>query len=186
MLTHGHIRQVVWFCTKFFLFVIPCSLLWWWALPLYAYILGHVTTAFLQMIVSIPIDGCSVEKAGLFNTGTTLVFAMAGREFPLAIADLVKNIPPFVALILATARLSRLRRVKALMMGLSVLVIGHALYIILAFSFAESISRSPAIPTALAQLFLTLPFLLWVVLACWDKLTSFAASEGPQHQKDDL
>jgi hypothetical protein len=66
-----------------------------------------------------------------------------------------------------------------------VLVIGHALYIILAFAFAESISRSPAIPTALAQLFLTLPFLLWVLLAYWEKLATFWCGESSSDRKKD-
>lgn len=105
-----------------------------------------------------------MQAGGILNTATTLELTTAAGSYPLAMGQLATNTAPYVALVLATSGLSWFRRIKALAGGVSALVVSHIVYIVLAFQFAPAIRNAPDLPTVIAQLFLTLPFFLWIVL----------------------
>lgn len=144
--------------------------LWGYCLPTYSRILGTVTGAILSEILDVPLEGVRVEAQGLFNTRTALVFELAHRAPRLNVGALVFNVPLFLALMCLTPRLPWRRRVRATLAGLGIIVVGHVVFIVLAFRFASAIAGAPEIPTVLGELFLTLPVLLWIIFGYGDVL----------------
>lgn len=173
------IRSVALFFVKFLGLAPICLVLWWSLLPYYAHGLAITCTAILEHASLEPIHGVNVVAQGKVNTETILAFTLDGRERSIAVGLLATNVAPYVALVLATAGIRLARRLCILALGTGILILGHGVYLLVAFLFAEAISESPDIPTAIAQLFLTLPFLLWIVLAYWDRVVAvFATNEG--------
>lgn len=119
----------------------------------------------------------------LLNIDARLVFAIekdgAGTgELRFPIALLVTNMAPYLALVLATPGLRLLRRLFILILGAAILFAGHILFVVLALYYREAIAAAPHIPHAIAQFYLTLPFLLWIILAYWGKITASLADSG--------
>ncbi|HEO71048.1 MAG TPA: hypothetical protein ENN80_07275, partial [Candidatus Hydrogenedentes bacterium] len=159
------------FAVRFVVFAPLCLVLWWLVLPVYARILGAVSSAILEYIANVPIESYDVSNTGLtnekgiLNTGTRLTFLLddgTPRTMP-GLGSLVTNVAPFVALVLATSTLTLLRRAKIIAIGLPVLFAAHVGFVLIAF-----LAGASEFSTALAQLFITLPFLLWIVLAYWE------------------
>ena len=171
----ARVKGVASFAARFVVFGPLYLVLWWLVLPAYARLLGLVTSAVLKYIANIPVESFGVSNTGLtnpsgiLNTGTTLTFVVEGapRTMP-GLGSLVTNVAPFVALVLATSVLDIVRRAKIIGMGVPVLFVAHIAFIVVAFMAGAS-----EFSTAIAQLFITLPFLLWIVLAYWDKLASY-------------
>ncbi|MBN2310718.1 MAG: hypothetical protein JXR94_17225 [Candidatus Hydrogenedentes bacterium] len=159
--------SVILFVLRFALLAPLCLALWWLILPWYASALGFATRLMLNRFIEHPIDHVAVETAGLLNTSSALAFGAAGHERRIAVGQLVSNMAPYIALVLATRGLRVRRRIGALAVGAAVLIACHGLYLGLAYTWADSIAAHPQLPTALAQLFLTLPFLLWITLVYW-------------------
>jgi hypothetical protein len=158
------------------LVLIPLFLvLWGFVLPYYAEALGETTLPLMRLCSGMSIDSVDVVPDGQFNTQTRLRYNIAGRTPELNVGRLVFNVPPFIALMAITPGLRWRRRVKALLIGTAILFAGHVLFLLLAFVFSNRIAHAPELPTALAELFLTLPFLLWIVLGYWDKLAAYLA-----------
>ncbi|MCC6145743.1 MAG: hypothetical protein IT368_18200 [Candidatus Hydrogenedentes bacterium] len=175
--------SILLFCLKFIVFVSVLVFCWWkWLLPHYGWVLMQLSGGILVNVFGEPIVSGKIVPRGLLNTETILDFVMniggrnADRGFPITL--LVTNVPPFVALVLATSGLTLWRRTWMLLIGLLVLMVGHILYIVLALHFMQSVIANPQIPTAIAQFFLTLPFLLWIVLA-WDRIAGSWTTEAP-------
>jgi hypothetical protein len=175
--------SILLFCLKFVVFVGVLVFCWWkWVMPHYGWLLMQMSGGILVNVFGEPIVSGKIIAKGLLNTETLLDFVMSvdgrsiDRGFPITL--LVTNVPPFVALVLATSGISLLRRFSMLIIGLLVLMIGHVLYIVLALHFMQSVIANPQIPTAIAQFFLTLPFLLWIVLA-WDRIAGSWTTESP-------
>jgi hypothetical protein len=168
------VRKALLFSLGLLVLIPVCLILWGYVLPYYAQILGHAAAPAMRLMGT-PVESVDVKADGLFNTGTMLRFNI-GRHHPaLNVGALVFNVPPFVALMLLTPGLRWRRRLKALGIGVLVLCAGHLLYLLMAFAFSSRIAHSPEIPTALGELFLTLPFLLWIVLGYWERLAAFLA-----------
>jgi len=144
--------------------------LWWLALPWYGKVLLQATGMPLKYLLGMPIESGSIEVGGVLNTHTILTFVVEGHRRSMSIALLVTNLPPYIALVLATAGLTWKRRLLILFYGSSILCFFHVAFIILALRFYNIMQLESEIPTAVAQFFLTLPFMLWIVFAYWDRL----------------
>lgn len=95
------------------------------------------------------------------------------------------NVAPFLALVLATGGISWLRRLLTLLGGTAILVLGHVVYLCyLAWLFHKMVSQPGSmpppdvLPQVASQFFVILPFLLWVVLAYWDRLAGYFAEDN--------
>jgi hypothetical protein len=181
----SRMRPVFLFCLKFILVVPVCLVAWWGMVPAYTWGIGHLTSATLTAAAGADITGTAVERKGILNTGTELVFTVGGARRGMPITQVVSNVAPFLALVLATAGLSLRRRCAILAIGTGILILGHWAYLVFAFIFASRISASPHLPTALAQLFLTLPFLLWITLAYWGGLADLFGQEQDRSDGSD-
>ena len=160
-------KAVALFCLRF-LFIMPvCLVTWWLVLPWYAWCLGHIAEALLSAFSSMPVQEVRVVRAGILNTGTSLTFVLDHAKPSIQVAGVVSNLAPYVALVLATRSLPLRRRLAALAIGSGILWLGHQAYVTLALVFSSQIQAHPAAPRALGELFITLPFLLWIVLASW-------------------
>lgn len=200
-------RSVLLFCVKF-LFLAPlCLLLWWLILPAYTWLLGQLTGMVLKYLFHEPIlavrvlEGGGVSagtdlshgafvawivgvlKTAVSNTGTILAFLVGEQVRSFPVGMLATNIAPFAALILSTGGLGLIRRLKALGIGLAILVAGHVLYIPFAFVVSSKGGTASEIPNTLGEFFITLPFLLWIVLAYSRSIMSFLDS-GTSRRKD--
>ena len=169
----GGLGRITFFCLKFAVFSAVLLYLWWWKVqPLYVGLIGRIAGAILHNLTNVPVEAIKVEvdPSGVLSTETTLVFIVEGRRKLIDVAYLVANIPPFFALVLATPGLAFKRMRNALLIGLAVLATGHILYLVLMLRFSGQAQESPEIPTAIGLFLLTLPFLLWIALAYWDKV----------------
>ena len=173
-------RGPLWFCVKFLVFVSVLVMLWWWLLlPGYGWLLGQATGQVLRFAGGLPIEAVRIDAKGVCNTGTDLVFTVGGARRAIHIALLATNVPPYWALVLATAGLAFWKRVRVLIYGTVVLCLCHGAFIITVMRFQKELMKASEIPTAVVQFFLTMPFLLWIAFAYWDKITSAAGSADP-------
>ena len=163
-------RAIAIFAIRFLLASLILVPLWWLAVPAYGWLLVQGCGVILRGIFGMDITAGNIEVSGIMNTESLLILYVGEHPTSMKFVQIITNLSPFVALILATPRLSLRRRATALMLGTAVLCGGHALFIILALRFAVSLQHTPEIPTAMTQFFLTLPFLLWIVLAYWRRL----------------
>jgi hypothetical protein len=166
-------KSILWLCLRFIVLAPICLVLWLMVLPAYTWFVGHVAALFLRYIVQTPIDDVIVTKAGLLNTDTQLAYVIGPRMPTMKdIGHLVTNIAPFIALVLATPALGVWRRLKILGIGIAIIFAFHAATIILRF-----VAGRTTLPTAIGFIAITLPFLLWIVLAYWDKLMAYLGSD---------
>jgi len=166
----GRAHKLAFFCVRFAIFIPPLVILWWEFLPVYGYLLVQTAGSVLRYVLSVPIESGFIQAEGVFNTDSKLVFVVAGHERALPIALLVTNIPPYLALILATAGLGLWKRLRVLAYGSGILMLGHIAFLVIVLRFQETLQQASEVPTAAIQFFLTLPFLLWIVLAYWDRI----------------
>lgn len=177
-------RSIILFCLRFLALVLFFVVLWWLVLPYYGYLLAQASGATLRYLLKVPIEYGYIEQAGILNTKSMLVYGVGGRESRLPIALLVTNVPPYVALVLATLGLAWKRRIVILLWGTAILSAGHALFIVCALKFQQAAIAAATdtqhlseVPTAIAQFYLTLPFLLWIVFAYWERIASYLGDE---------
>lgn len=176
----GRGKGPVWLCVKFLVLAILCLFIWLQALPYYAPVVGHATALVLKYILQKPVEDVIVKAKGFMNTETGLTFVMGGRLLTMNdLGKLTTNIAPFVALVLATSGLTILRRLRILAIGISIIFLSHVAIIALRFTS----SGRAAIPNAIGLIAITLPFLLWIVLAYWDKLLEFFAEDDPSEDE---
>lgn len=175
------------FCVKFVVFVVVLVVLWWWlVLPFYGKLLLQVTGMPLKYLLKMNIESGVLIVDGVLNTKTIMAFVVDGHRRGMPIALLVTNLPPYVALVLATAGITLKRRILILLYGCGILCFFHASFIILALRLSNVMTPGSEIPTAVVQFFLTLPFMLWIVFAYWGKLTAFFSDSSatvPQDSK---
>lgn len=165
------------FCRTFLELTIILSVIWWLLLPQYGYALAQLSGGVLLNALQVPVEAARIEPYGILNTESYLVIVVNGRPLSFPIALLVTNMAPYLALVLATPGLRLFRRLFILVFGAGLLMAGHITFIVLALYFREQIAAAPNIPTAVAQFYLTLPFLLWIILAYWGKIA--ASDAGP-------
>jgi len=172
-------RNAVWLCLRFIVLAPICLVLWLLVMPAYAWVLGQVTMLILKYIFQYPIEDVTVAKAGLLNTGTSLAYVMGGLTRTMSdVGHLVANVAPYVALVLATPKLRWLRRLRILGIGFAIIFAFHVATILLRFLAG----RTP-LPTAIGFIAITLPFLLWIVLAYWDKLLAYLGNDESTHSQ---
>jgi hypothetical protein len=172
------------FVIKFCIGIVVLVGIWWeLVLPTYGWMLGKVTGLIASTLLGVPVDGVVVKVDGLFNTHTMLEFAVGERRPAMPIAQLVTNIPPYIALVLATAGIALGKRLRILAYGCGILIVGHVLFLCTLLRFQESLLAHPQIPVAIIQLFLTLPFLLWIVFAYWDRISALLRESAEEGKK---
>ncbi len=159
------VRSVLVFCGKFLVLVVVLTLLWWWAVPLYGYVLMQICGGILRYALGVPIEAGYIEAAGLFNTETKLIWVIGESRPAMPLAMLVTNVPPYLALVLATAGIALWRRVRILAYGLSILVAGHVAFIVVMLRFQKALEQASDVPQTVIQFYVALPFLLWIVFA---------------------
>lgn len=167
------------FVIKFLVGIVVLVGIWWqFLLPGYGWLLGKICGALASTLLGVPVDGSTILVDGLFNTHTTLEFAVGDRRPAMPIAQLVTNIPPYIALVLATAGIKLRRRLRILAYGCGILFAGHVLFLCTLLRFQDRLLEHPEIPVAFVQFFLTLPFMLWIVFAYWDRVVALLADNG--------
>lgn len=173
-------RGILLFVLKFLLLA-PVILFLWWAylLPPYSWLLGQASGLLINLFSDHAIQAMTVEAddRGILNTLSLLVFVEEGQRKPFPVSFLVDSFPPFVILVLATSGLSLVRRFLILIAGSLILFVGNAVYIAVVYIYAQSISRAPEISNAVGQFWLTLPFVLWILLAYWDRMGAYFQDE---------
>lgn len=200
----GRGRNIVAFCLRFILCAPLCLVLWLVVMPLYTWLLGHVTGLVLTYILRAPIQdtvvafalsgdelAVNVAEGGVFGlshyyqlvfniivlaTRVQLTYVVDGHWLTMsAIGHLVANLAPFTALVLATPALPARRRLKIIAIGAAIIFVSHGATIVFRFSAGKT-----ALPTAIGFLSITLPFLLWIVLAYWKKLRTYFIESMPR------
>ena len=156
-------RQVLALVWRFLVIAPPCLVVWWWFLPAYGHLTGRVSALGAGMLGEYP-EYLEIRSGGLLNTGTLVILSGDGRLCRFPLGKLATNMAPYVALVFATPGLTTRRRLRALGLGAGLLLMSHVAYMALAFRFREAIQASPALPSALGEFVLMLPFVLWVVL----------------------
>lgn len=187
-MSRGHRSvRIALFCLRFLVYSAGLLAVWWWIVqPYYARLVGQLAGMALKYLAGIPLEAVRVEvdPSGVLSTKTSLVYIYEGRRYPLAVAYLIANIPPYIALVLATSGITWRRRITALAIGVGVLFVGHIAFIAVLFGMAHQIQQSPQISTAVGLFLLTLPFLLWIVLAYWERLVDLFEESAPGRQDE--
>jgi exosortase/archaeosortase family protein len=167
----GRIWRVAFFCLKFLVIVVVLVVAWWSLLPVYGYFLLQASGAILRHVMGVPILAGWIETGGVLNTDSWMYFRIEGvNDKKTALALLITNLPPYLALVLATPGLRWVRRLLILIYGCAILVAGHILFLVVVLRFQEALREYSELPTAVMQFYLTLPFLLWIVFAYWQRL----------------
>ena len=166
-------RMLATFGAKFCAALLVLAPLWWLCLPGYGWLLVQGCGALLKNIAAMPITAAHVDVRGILNTESRLVFYIGDRERLMKFALLVTNLPPFIALVIATPALSIRRKLGITLAGTALLVAVHAIYILIALRFGAQLAANGQVSTAMSQFFLTLPFLLWIAMAYWNKAVGY-------------
>jgi hypothetical protein len=169
--------STAWFLVKFAIAAAGLLVIWWIVQPRYVWFIGQIAGAGIVYAGGIPVDRMLVEvdDSGVLNTRTSLVYVHDGRRYPIDVAFLIANLPGYLALVLATGRLGWKRRLRALVYGAGILIAGHVIFLVVVFVFAREVQAAPEIPTAFGLFVMTLPFLLWIVFAYWERVAEFFA-----------
>ena len=160
---------------KFVVLAPICLVVWLMILPVYAHVLGYAAAIILRYGLGHTITGIRVETAGFLNTDTSLTYVLPNRETTMpGLGHLVGNVAPFVALVLATPRLRLRRMLYVIGIGVTIIFISHvATLVIRPMARGPVEIAHPPLTTAVGFFSITLPFLLWIVLAYWGQLTAF-------------
>lgn len=167
MADEPHFRRVTLFAARVVVIAPFVLALWWLFMPVYAWLVGQIAALFLKFVEDYPIQRVIIKAGGFLNTDTSLGFDLGDRIPTTPVSWVVTNMSVYITLVLATRRLNWRRRARAFAIGGAILAATHVTHVIVFFTFAKAIVRHPQIPTAVAQIFITLPFLLWIVLAYW-------------------
>jgi len=168
-------RSAVLLVVKFIVLAPLCLVLWLLILPFYVELLGDVVALILTYCSDYGKVTAGVEAAGFLNTETQLSFAFPHRNLTMpGVGHLLANMAPFLALVLATPRMRVKRRLLVMAGGMFIIFLSHlaTLIIRLPGEGALQTGRTP-FTTAVGFFSITLPFLLWIVMAYWDQLKLF-------------
>jgi len=144
---------------------------WWVIQPAYVSLVGNAAGLGIQYIGGMDLEGVevAVDESGVLNTKTSLIYRYQGRPITINVAFLVSNLPGYIALIVATGGIGWGRRLHALAIGSAILIAGHIAFLAIMFTFSREVRAAPEIPTAIGLFVMTLPFLLWIVFAYWER-----------------
>ena len=163
------IKTVSVFALKF-AFIAPIVwLVWWWLLPQYAWCIGQMSGGLILHIGQLPIEAMRIEssESQFLNAGTVLVYTSDSIDRPFDIASLVSNLPPLLILVWSTPNIKLRLGLKAMLIGIPVITLGHIAFVAAAFIFQNEIQNAPEIPTGIGYVLLALPFVLWILLVHW-------------------
>lgn len=186
MSEHSRITTIGIFILKFAAFAVVCLFVWWsYLLPIYANAVGQVSARTL-IILGEPIEAVSVsvDEEGILKEKTSIVFYKEDTgTSAIHIAFLVNSLPPFIILVLATAGLGLRRRLKIMAIGTGIFFVGHVSWIVIGYK----VGALTEVLVAYGQFWLTVPLILWIVLAYWDKVTALFEEVGdtPEEPKVD-
>jgi len=166
---------VLLFLLKFCVIAAVLLGVWWVVQPAYVSVVGNAAGLAIRYIAGINLEGVevAVDKTGVLNTKTSLIYHYEGRPVAIKVAFLVSNLPAYLALILATGGIGWKRRVRAWAIGSAILIMGHMAFLAIMFTFSREVRAAPEIPTAFGMFVMTLPFLLWIVLAYWERAAAW-------------
>lgn len=162
-------RMLMTFFAKFCVALLVLAPLWWLCLPAYGWLLVQVCGTVLKWGLGMPILAGHVEVHGILNTESLLIFLVGERDRSMQFALLITNLPPFLALVIATPAMAWSRRVTSALAGAAILVAGHAFYVVIALRFGVALAENSEVATAISQFFLTLPFGLWIAMGYWKR-----------------
>jgi len=171
--------KVLAFFMRFAVFAPLCLIAWWWLMPYYGWLIGQIAAQVIGLFGE-RISAVRIEADGIFNTETLLTLETASGAQTDKIGSVVTNMAPFIALVLATAGLGVKRRIRVLGIGTGILMVSHVIYLVWVVALSPNVRESPEVPIVVAQLFITLPFLLWIVLAYWRNIIELMASDDSQ------
>jgi hypothetical protein len=178
----SRIREGALFLVRFFVIAVPCLLVWWrFLLPHYLWLVGQFAGKILNEIKTPLIESLSVDinPDSILNTETMLLFHLeGGGKFEIDYAPMVNSLPPFIVLVLATGGLGLFRRVAILLVGSVIMFLGQGIFLVGQYYFFDQIASKSEIPTAFGQFWLTAPFILWVLLAYWDRIGRILGDDG--------
>ena len=169
----GPERNTLQLCLRFLVLAPACLVLWLMALPAYTWLVCQAAFPVLKYVFHFTVQGVSVTKAGFLNMETSLSYPMG--EVVRTMVDmghLLTNVAPYVALVLATPKIAWLRRLGILAAGIGIIFVFHVATTVLRFAMGKT-----SLPTAIGFIAITLPFLLWIVLAYWDKLVAYLGND---------
>jgi hypothetical protein len=178
----SRIREGALFLVRFFVIAVPCLLVWWrFLLPHYLWLVGQFAGKILNEIKTPLIESLSVDinPDSILNTETMLLFHLeGGGKFEIDYAPMVNSLPPFIVLVLATGGLGLFRKVAILLAGSVIMFLGQGIFLVGQYYFFDQIASKNEIPMAFGQFWLTAPFILWVLLAYWDRIGSILGDDG--------
>jgi len=176
------IGRALFFCVKFLVFLAVIMYGWLQLMPYYGWLLMQLTGGILMNLFGVPIEpGRKVEASGFLNFTSTFTLVMHGGHMPASnFTQVAANLAPFLALVLATGKLRFVRRVLILLGGSLFLLcchVGMMTYIFYqahrAFTTGAMDNYAADIGQVAVQFMVMLPFLLWLVLAYWEKLAVY-------------
>jgi hypothetical protein len=142
---------------------------WWALIPYYGWLVGQVAARMMGLFGE-PVDSVTIKPGGIMNTETLLTFELQSGPQSDMIGLVVTNLAPFVALVLATAGLGVQKRLRVLGVGAAILAVSHVAYLVWAVALRPQMHAGSEVPIVIAQLFIVMPFILWIVLAYWRRI----------------
>jgi exosortase/archaeosortase family protein len=170
---------------KFCVFLPLIAIPWWYIMPTYLLAIGKVSAFVLGSVFGYPFAGAEmVSAAGAVGETSLLSLpelrflkSSGGTTTVGGVWSLAITLAAYVALTLATPNIGFRRLIRILAAGIGILAVCHILFIVLLKVFESTIRTSPELPTTIAEVFLTLPFLLWIVLAYWGQIRNLFSRE---------
>lgn len=179
-------RSAVLLVARFLLLAPLCLVLWLLILPYYVEILANVTALLLSWTGYGTVEA-GVKAAGFLNTETSLSFTFPNRSLTMpGVGHLLANMAPFLALVLATPRMKATRRMLVIGAGTIAIFLSHLATLIMRLPGPGDFQtgRTP-FTTAVGFFSITLPFLLWIVMAYWGQLKAFLGEDRTQKEPDE-
>ncbi len=161
--------KVLWFLIRFAVFAPLCLVVWWNVMPYYGWLIGNIAAQAMGLFGE-PVSTVRIDVGGILNTETRLTLQTGDHTKSDMIGAVVTNMAPFAALVLATAGLGIKRRLQVMAAGAAILMASHIVYLVWAIAVLPSVDDADKLPTIVGQVFVTMPFLLWIVLAYWKSL----------------
>jgi hypothetical protein len=173
---------VLWLILRFLvLAAVIVPLLWKFVIPYYAWFISFMLYP-LHNALGDDIARIGLALDGMLNTKTQVLYHMQRGiviEWPAA-SPLYSNIGPYIALVLATGGITWKRRFYDLLIGLAVLFACQVAFTFVMVRFRQPFMTAYHFPEALGQFFMTLPFLLWIVLAYWQHIRGLFAARSAE------
>jgi hypothetical protein len=166
----GHILLLVVGFVVFSAIILP---LWWYLMPWYAGLVGRIAGWLAGLLGAGPIEAVVVEPGGILNTQTEVTYVMEAARPSIEVANWLTNMAPYLALVLATPGITWGQRLRALLGGVAILVAVHILLLGVPLAFGRLVEAYPQVYVAIGFVSITLPFLLWLLLAYRRHLAAF-------------